>query len=201
MARRRWPAPATLEGEWVRLEPLSPSHLRGLIEVGLEPALWRWTLTAIEDQDGMREYVETALAAARRGAELPFATIERASGRVVGSTRYLALEPAYRRLEIGYTWVAPAWQRTAINSEAKLLMMGHAFEALGCNRVEFKTDSLNEQSRRALLGIGAVEEGTFRNHMVSQGGRLRHTVYYSVIAEEWPSVREGLVARLRRRRA
>jgi RimJ/RimL family protein N-acetyltransferase len=129
---------------------------------------------------------------------MPFTIIERASGQPVGSTRYLNIDANHRRLEIGYTWVAPGWQRTPLNSEAKLLLMGHAFDRLGAVRVEFKTDSLNEASRRALLGIGAIEEGTLRNHMISQGGRRRHSVYYSVIEEEWPTVREHLEQRLAR---
>ena len=129
---------------------------------------------------------------------MPFATVERASGRPIGSTRYLSIDDQHRRLEIGYTWVASGWQRSAVNTEAKLLMLGHAFERLGARRVEFKTDSLNEQSRRALRGIGATEEGTLRNHMISQGGLARHSVYFSVIADEWPRVRDALEARLAR---
>ncbi|MDQ3937900.1 MAG: GNAT family N-acetyltransferase [Chloroflexota bacterium] len=191
-----WVQPLTLQGSFVRLEPLSVDHVAGLIEVGLDPELWRWTLSRIGQPSDMRAYVDAALEAAATGVEVPFATIERASGRPVGSTRYLALEPRHRRLEIGYSWVAPPWQRTAINTEAKLLMLRHAFEELGCIRVEFKTDSLNEQSRRALSGIGATEEGTLRNHMISQRGRRRHTVYFSIIAEEWPRVRAHLETRL-----
>jgi N-acetyltransferase len=195
---RAWLSPLTLAGRYVRLEPLELDHLPALCAVGLDPDLWRWTVNMVSRETDMRDYVEAALASRARGTELPFVTIERASGTVVGSTRYLAAEPAHRRLEIGYTWVASGWQRTALNSEAKLLMLGHAFGPLGCNRVEFKTDSLNEKSRAALLRIGAVEEGTFRNHMVSQGGRLRHTVYFSIIRQEWPAVRHGLEARLAR---
>lgn len=195
---RPWLSPLTLAGRHVRLEPLTLDHLPALSAVGLEPDLWRWTLSMITNESDLRAYVEAALAGRARGTELPFVTIERASETVVGSTRFLAAEPAHRRLEIGYTWIGAGWQRTAVNSEAKLLMLGHAFDTLGCNRVEFKTDSLNEKSRRALLGIGAVEEGTFRNHMVSQGGRLRHSVYFSIIRAEWPAVRRGLEARLAR---
>ena len=198
MSEQDWVRPVTLVGAAVRLEPLSPDHLPGLVEIGLEPALWRWTLTAIATPDDMAGYVGAALAAAADGREVPFATLETSSGRVVGSTRYLSIVPEHRRLEIGYTWLAPAWQRTAANSEAKLLMLGHAFERLGALRVEFKTDSLNEQSRRALLGIGAKEEGTLRNHMLSQRGRRRHSTYFSVIEEEWPQVRAQLEARLAR---
>ncbi|HSH21425.1 MAG TPA: GNAT family N-acetyltransferase [Candidatus Caenarcaniphilales bacterium] len=197
---RAWIEPVTLEGRHVRLEPLSLEHLPGLIEIGLDPELWRWTLSFIASPADMRAYVENALAEAASGAEVPFATVERGTGQVVGSTRFLAIEPRHRRLEIGYTWISRPWQRTHVNTEAKLLMLCHAFDDRGALRVEFKTDSLNEQSRRALGGIGAVEEGTLRNHMVSQGGRRRHTVYFSVTEEEWPVVRERLETRLERDR-
>jgi N-acetyltransferase len=191
-----WIEPLTLEGTHVRLEPLSIDHLPALVEVGLEAALWRWTLSQVRTPEDMRRYVETALGGAAAGTEVPFATIERRTGRAIGSTRFLAIEPQHRRVEIGYTWLAPAWQRTAANTEAKLLMLRHAFEDRAALRVEFKTDSLNERSRRALAGIGAVEEGTFRNHMLTQAGRRRHTVYFSIIEEEWPAVRRRLEARL-----
>jgi RimJ/RimL family protein N-acetyltransferase len=192
-----WVRPIALEGRGVRLEPLSHDHLPGLIEVGLAAELWHWTQANIRTAADMNAYVETALAAAEQEREVPFAIIEQASGRVVGSSRYLAIEPLHRRLEIGYTWVAPDWQRTAINSEAKLLLLGHAFDVLGALRVEFKTDARNEQSRRALAGIGAVEEGILRSHMASHAGR-RDSVYYSVLAGEWPSVRAHLESRIAR---
>ena len=182
----------------VRLEPLSTTHLAGLTDVGLDAELWRWTLNQISTPGDMRGYVEAALAAAAEGREVPFATIERASGKVVGSTRYLSIDAHHRRLEIGYTWIAPAWQRSAVNTEAKLLMLRHAFALLGALRVEFKTDSLNDRSRAALLAIGATEEGTLRNHMVTDAGRRRHSVYFSVIEEEWPRMRQHLESRLAR---
>jgi len=195
---RPWVEPVTLEGSVTRLEPLTLEHLPGLINVGLDGELWRWTLAGNQTPGEMRAYVETALAAAAAGTEMPFATVERSSGRVIGSTRFLSIEPHHRRLEIGYTWLVPAWQRTAINTEAKLLMLTHAFYVLGALRVEFKTDSLNEKSRAALLGIGAKEEGTMRNHMVTYSGRRRHSVYFSVIEEDWPRVRQHLETRLAR---
>ena len=182
----------------VRLEPLSLEHLPGLTAIGLDAELWRWTLAAIQTPGDMRAYVEAALTAAAEGTEVPFATVERSSGRVIGSSRYLSIEPRHRRLEIGYTWIAAPWQHTAVNTEAKLLMLAHAFNALGALRVEFKTDALNEASRRALLGIGASEEGTLRNHMLTETGRRRHSVYFSVIEEEWPRVRMHLEQRLAR---
>jgi RimJ/RimL family protein N-acetyltransferase len=182
----------------VRLEPLSLEHVPALTAVGLDAELWRWTLATVQTPGDMRAYVERALRAAADGSEVPFATVERATGTVIGSTRYLNIEPNHRRLEIGYTWIASPWQRSAVNTEQKLLLLAHAFNALGALRVEFKTDSLNERSRRALLGIGATEEGTLRNHMLTDTGRRRHSVYFSVIEEEWPRVRMHLEHRLAR---
>jgi RimJ/RimL family protein N-acetyltransferase len=190
--------PVTLQGEVVRLEPLSFDHLDGLTEVGLVPDLWRWMPERIETRGQMRALVEAALRAQGHGDQVPFAILEQGSGRVIGSTRYLSIVPEHRRIEIGYTWVAPAWQRTVVNTECKLLLLAHAFDQLGARRVEFKTDSLNEPSRAALRGIGAVEEGTMRNHMIAQDGRMRHSVYYSVIDSEWPAVRAALEAKLGR---
>ena len=198
MRGRPWVEPVILEGSLVRLEPLSLQHVPGLTAVGLDAEIWRWMLSSIQTPGEMRAYVENALLAAANGSEAPFATIERSTGKVIGSTRYLSIEPQHRRLEIGHTWVAPPWQRTAANTEAKLLMLAHAFNALGALRVEFKTDSLNERSRKALLGIGATEEGTLRNHMLTDSGRRRHSVYFSVIEEEWPRVRMHLEQRLAR---
>ena len=198
MPGRPWVEPVTLEGSVVRLEPMTIEHLPGLTSIGLDAELWRWMLNFNQSPADMRQYVELALAAAEDGTEVPFVTVERSSGRVIGSTRFLSIVPHHRRLEIGYTWIAPAWQRTAVNTEAKLLMLTHAFNVLGALRVEFKTDSLNEKSRAALLGIGAKEEGTMRNHMVTDTGRRRHSVYFSVIEEEWPQVRLQLEARLAR---
>ena len=144
----------------------------------------------------MAAYVETALREQASGISLPFAQVERASGRVIGSTRYGNIERAHHRLEIGWTWVARAWQRTAVNTEAKYLLLRHAFETLGCMRVELKTDSLNERSRAAIQRIGAREEGIFRNHMITASGRIRHTVYFSIVDSEWPQVKSRLESRL-----
>jgi RimJ/RimL family protein N-acetyltransferase len=188
----------TLEGRLVRLEPLSIDHVAGLAEVGLDPAIWRWTIARPTTIAGLRDWAEAALAGRDAGTELPFATIDVASGRPIGSSRYMNIVLEHRRLEIGWTWLSPSHQRTGANREAKLLMLGHAFDTLGCRRVEFKTDSLNEPSRAALLGIGAQFEGIFRNHMVMPGGRMRHSAYYSVIDEEWPVVRAGLEQSLAR---
>ena len=191
--------PLTLEGRHVRLEPLRLEHLAQLCEVGLDQDLWRWTTTLIRTPAEMRAYIEAALADEAAGVSLPFVTIEKASGRVVGSTRYGNIDPVNRHVEIGWTWVGRDWQRTFVNTEAKYLMLRHAFETLGCLRVEFKTDSLNERSRNALLRIGAKLEGTFRNHMIVHGGRIRHSVYFSIIDSEWPEVKASLEEKLSRK--
>lgn len=198
MAGRPWVEPVVLEGSVVRLEPLSIDHLSGLTQIGLDAELWRWTVAFIQTPGDLRAYVEAALAAAAEGREMPFATIDIATGRPIGSTRFGSIDAHNRRLEIGWTWIASAYQRTSVNTEAKLLMLTHAFNVLGALRVEFKTDSLNEKSRNALTGIGAKEEGTMRNHMVTDTGRRRHSVYFSVIEEEWPQVRQQLESRLAR---
>ena len=174
------------------------AHFAGLREVGLDPVIWKWIPIQIADEAQLKNYVASALADQAKGTALPFATIEKASGKVIGSTRYMNIDTTHRRIEIGATWIARPWQRTPINTEAKFLMMRHAFETLGCIRVELKTDSLNEQSRAAILRIGAKEEGIFRNHMVTQSGRLRHTVYFSVIDSEWPDVKAKLMENLSR---
>jgi len=191
-----WVTPVTLEGTLVRLEPLSLEHLEGLAEVAFDESIWRWTVVQPTEINGLRAWVEAALANRAAGSEMAFATIDRATGRPIGSTRYMSIVPEHRRLEIGWTWVAPAWRRTGANPEAKFLQLRRAFEDLGANRVEFKTDSLNENANPALLAIGATFEGTFRNHMIMPGGRLRHSNYYSVTKEEWPDRKAKLEARL-----
>jgi N-acetyltransferase len=190
--------PVSLTGRIVRLEPLQLEHVPALAEVALDPSLWQWTLARPTSEADLRDWASATIANRDAGTELPFATLDAATGRPIGSSRYMNIVLEHRRLEIGWTWVAPAWQRTGANREAKLLMLTHAFETVGCRRVEFKTDSLNEPSRTALLGIGATFEGIFRNHMVMPGGRMRHSAYYSIIDEEWPAAKAGLEASLRR---
>jgi RimJ/RimL family protein N-acetyltransferase len=146
----------------------------------------------------MRAYIVAALHDETRGASLPFVTVERNSGKVIGATRFMNIEAADRRVEIGGTWIAPPWQRTAINTEAKYLMLRHAFETLGCVRVELKTDALNARSRNAILRIGAREEGTLRRHKLTWSGRYRDTVYFSILDWEWPGVRADLETKLMR---
>jgi RimJ/RimL family protein N-acetyltransferase len=194
-----WVQPVTLEGRLVRLEPLAESHLGDLLEVALDPDIWRLTIAQVRDEASLRAWLETALRNRAAGAELPFATIDRASGKAIGSTRFLSIVPEHRRLEIGWTWVGRAFQRTGANREAKLLQLGHAFETLGASRVEFKTDSRNERSRAALQGIGATFEGIFRSHMIMPWGPLRDSAYYSVVAAEWPAVKAALLGKLERR--
>jgi N-acetyltransferase len=198
MQDSRWVGPVTLEGGIVRLEPLALAHLDDLARVAFEGDLWRWTVARPTDSAGLRAWIEAALVNANAGTEQPFATVNLASGRAVGSTRFMSIVPEHRRLEIGWTWLGLDFQRTGANREAKLLQMTHAFETLGANRVEFKTDSLNEKANPGLLGIGATYEGMFRNHMVMPGGRLRHSTWYSVIADEWPDVKARLQAKLAR---
>ncbi len=184
--------PRVLEGRSVRLEPLTIDHLTALTEIGLDPDLWRFTLVRNLTPADMRKYVETALAEQQLGQSLPFATVDRASRRVVGSTRFATIDRTHRRVEIGWTWIARPWQRTTINTEAKYLMLRHAFEVWKCLRVELKTSSKNERSRRAILRIGAKEEGTLRKHQINADGTPRDSVYFSVIDDEWSSVKQHL---------
>jgi RimJ/RimL family protein N-acetyltransferase len=175
------------------------SHHAGLSAVGLDPEIWRYTLALVKTPDDMRSYMDSALQLQEAGTTLPFVTIERSSGRIVGSTRFGSYDPANRRIEIGWTWIAPAWQRTAINTEAKYLMLCHAFESLHCVRVELKTDVLNTRSRNAMLRIGAREEGILRKHSLVWDGRYRDSIYYSILDEEWPQVKQQLKSMLTRR--
>ena len=188
--------PVTLEGEFVRLEPMRGDHLPDIIKAGMDDAIWKWTTNVVKNQADLERYVRAALTDQANGVALPFVTIERESGIVVGSTRFGNIDEANRKVEIGWTWINPKWQRTAINTEAKLLMLTHAFEVWECIRVELKTDSNNEKSRNAMLRIGATEEGMLRNHMITESGRLRHSVYFSIIASEWEDVKAGLIEKL-----
>ncbi|HET6200686.1 MAG: GNAT family protein [Candidatus Acidiferrales bacterium] len=189
--------PVTLEGKHIQLEPLLCAHHAALAEIGLDEDLWRWIPVPVRTPEEMSAYIDAALAEQARGISLPFTIIERASGKTIGTTRYANIERTHRRVEIGWTWVAKPWQRTAVNTEAKYLLLRHAFETLGCIRVELKTDSLNEKSRAAILRIGASQEGIFRNHMITASGRIRHTVYFSIVDSEWPAVKARLEQRLK----
>jgi RimJ/RimL family protein N-acetyltransferase len=190
--------PVTLRGHAVRLEPLTLGHVDALARVGLDPELWQWIPNALTNADEMRAYVQTALDEQARGVSLPFAIVDQATDAVIGCTRYGNVVAQHRRLEIGWTWITRSHQRTAANTEAKLLLLTHAFETLGAHRVEFKTDVLNEKSRRALARIGAVEEGIFRRHVVTASGRVRDSIYFSILDTEWPETKARLVERLGR---
>jgi N-acetyltransferase len=187
-----------LDGEFVKLEPLKPEHLDSLCEVGLIAELWRLIPTQIDSREAMKNYIETALDEQRRGVSLPFVTIEKSSNKIVGSTRFGNIDVKNLRTEIGWTWINPQWQRTYINTEAKLLMLTHAFETWKCIRVELKTDVLNEKSRNAVLRLGARQEGIFRQHVICDSGRLRDTVYFSILDNEWQNVKENLARKLGR---
>jgi RimJ/RimL family protein N-acetyltransferase len=201
MAAEMMVTPVVLEGRHVRLEPLAKEHLAGLARVGLDEELWRWIPVPVRTVEEMGAYIETALEEQKRGVSLPFALIEKTTGRAIGSTRYGNIDRTHHRVEIGWTWVAREWQRSAVNTEAKYLLLRHAFETLGCIRVELKTDSLNEKSRAAILRIGAQEEGIFRNHMITTSGRLRHSVYFSIVDSEWNAVKARIESLLSSRQA
>ena len=186
----------TLEGTRIRLEPLTEAHHGALCAVGLDADLWRWTPKEVQTPADMAAYIAVALAEQKAGRALPFAIVDMGTRQVIGSTRYMAIEPAHRRVEIGSTWLGRSWQRTGANTEAKYLLLLHAFETLGCIRVELKTDALNERSRAAIRRIGAREEGTLRSHMITSSGRIRDTVYYSILDGEWPGVKRSLESRL-----
>ncbi len=188
--------PVVLEGKYARLEPMRFDHFPALCEVGLEPSLWKWTANVVESEADLERYVRTALADRDRGAALPFVTIDKATNTIVGSTRFGNIDTTHRKAEIGWTWINPKWQRTRVNTEAKLLMLTHAFEEWGCMRVELKTDSNNKQSRDAMTRLGAKEEGTMRNHMITETGRSRDSVYFSIIESEWEAVKADLNSKL-----
>jgi len=180
-----------LMGEGVRLEPLTQAHAQGLYNRGRNTADWRFMPRAcFIDLADVRQWIDEATAAPD---QMPFVIIEAGKDKAVGSTRYLNIRPEHRSLEIGWTWLGQEWQRTGINTEAKYLLLSHAFERLGCVRVEFKTDARNLRSQRALERIGATREGVLRNHMIVQGNFVRDSVYFSVIDRDWPDVKERLM--------
>lgn len=190
--------PLTLEGSVVRLEPLRREHA-DLFWNAAQDALediFRWIPYRMQTREDFTQLVEKSHAEQQRGESIVFTTVERASARVIGSTRFMNIDRDNRRVEIGSTWIAPAWQRTAVNTEAKYLMLRHAFEVWQCLRVELKTDALNQKSRTAILRLGAKEEGTLRKHLITWTGRIRDSVYFSILDTEWPEVKTRLEARL-----
>jgi RimJ/RimL family protein N-acetyltransferase len=193
-----WSVPV-LEGELVRLEPMSRGHEDGLWAASRDERTWVWfSIVQPQTRDELRAYVDAALANRDAGQELPLVTVRRSDGVVVGSTRFLALRPEHGSVEIGWTWLAPQAWGTGINVEAKLLMLEHAFERLGCRRVELKTDARNERSRGAMAALPAQFEGIHRKHMLVRGGQRRDSAWYSVLDDEWPAVRANLLRRLGR---
>lgn len=191
--------PVVLRGKHVRLEPLNEAHIPGLAKIGVGQDFWDFMLYGNMDTEAdMADWVRYILSLAERGGDLPFAVIHLASGRVAGATRYLNIMPHDRGLEIGGTWYGLEYQRTAINTECKYLLLQHAFETLGCIRVQLKTDSRNVRSQKAIERIGAKKEGVLRNHMILPDGHTRHSVYYSIIDTEWPTVKKRLEEMLKR---
>lgn len=190
--------PLTLEGSVVRLEPIRHEHAQMFWEVAKDDLddIFRWIPYSMKTPGDFQELTSKAFDEQKRGESVVFATVERSSGRVIGSTRFMNIDRVNCRVEIGSTWIAPAWQRTAVNAEAKYLMLRHAFEVWGCIRVELKTDGLNQKSRNAILRLGAKEEGTLRRHLVTWSGRVRDTVYFSILDNEWPELKTRLEARL-----
>jgi RimJ/RimL family protein N-acetyltransferase len=188
----------TLEGTVVRLQPLLREHVLVLWEIAKDAheELFRWMPYSLHSAADIQAAIDKSLSERDLGLSVPFATTDRNSGRIMGTTRFMNMDRANRRVEIGSTWVAPAWQRTAVNTEAKYLMLRHAFEQWGCIRVELKTDSLNQKSRTAILRLGAKEEGTLRQHVVTYTGRLRDSIYFSILDKEWPEVKARLEEKL-----
>jgi N-acetyltransferase len=185
-------SPVILEGQLVRLEPLASSHQESLLAAANDGELWKSTVTIVPSRETIAAYIATALNAQQQGLALPFVIIQKSTGLIVGSTRFFHIERDHRRVEIGYTWLAASAQRTGINTEAKLLLMTHAFENLRCIRVEFVTDVLNEQSRTAILRLGAKQEGILRSHMIMPSGRYRDSVMFSITEAEWPDIKSRL---------
>jgi len=190
--------PLTLEGSVVRLEPIRPDHAQLFWEIAKNDAeeIFRWIPYSMRTPEDFRKLVDKVFAEQERGESVAFATVDRKSGKTAGSTRFMNIDRANRRVEIGSTWIIPAFQRTAVNTEAKYLMLRHAFETWRCIRVELKTDALNEKSRNAILRIGAKEEGTLRRHVITWTGRVRDSVYFSILDHEWPIAKAKLEARL-----
>jgi N-acetyltransferase len=190
--------PLLLEGSVVRLQPVTREHIPQFWSVAKDDVedTFRWIPYPMRTIQDFERAVEKSLAEQERGESVVFATVDRSSAQVVGSTRFMNIDRANRRVEIGSTWIAKPWRRTAVNTEAKFLMLRHAFEEWGCLRVELKTDALNERSRSAILRIGAKEEGTLRKHLVTWTGRVRDTVYFSILDTEWPEVKARLLARI-----
>jgi RimJ/RimL family protein N-acetyltransferase len=196
MSRPMTSAPFALEGRRVRLVPLTLEHLDQFAAIGTAPELWSATTIRVVTRTDMQDYLQRALAEQAAGTAVPFAIVDRRSGEIVGSTRFHSLAPEHRKLEIGFTWIAPPWQRTGVNPESKFLLLRHAFEAWGCRRVQFTANAINERSRRAIERIGGRFELILRHHRLSPHLGPCDIAVYSIIASEWPEVRTALESRL-----
>jgi N-acetyltransferase len=192
------PEPATLEGHGVRLEPLAPGHVDGLIAAATDGRLWELWFTSVPDPAQAAGYVAAALEGQRQGHMLPWAVRDLASGTIIGSTRYHDIVTEIERVEIGYTWYSASRQRSHVNAACKLLLLTHAFDTLGCRVVGFRTDNFNFRSQRAIEGLGAKKDGVLRHHLQRRDGTVRDSVMYSILASEWPPARQNLLWRLGR---
>ncbi|MEK5230479.1 GNAT family protein [Lysinibacillus sp. FSL K6-0232] len=182
----------TLENDIVKLKPLELNDSEGLLTAGSYPEIWSYMPIAIEKREDVDNFVENALIAKQQQKEFPFVIVDKQSGDIVGSTRFMDIDKKHQRLEIGYTWLTPAYWRTAINTNCKYLLLQYCFEQLHLQRVQIKTDHNNRRSQQAIERIGAIKEGVLRNHMVRKDGTTRHTVMYSVTKEEWPQIKQHL---------
>jgi RimJ/RimL family protein N-acetyltransferase len=189
-------SPITLDGQHVRLEPLTQAHAEPLVAAASDGELWNTNVTIIPEAAGIKDYIQFALDGLAQGTQLPFVIIRKSSNEVVGTTRFYEIRPNDRAVVIGYTWLAKSAQRTRVNTESKLLLLTHAFENWHCNRVELITDVLNEQSRTAILRLGATQEGILRKHLILPNGRIRDSVLFSILDDEWPDVKQRLISSL-----
>lgn len=196
----KWLSDMVLESSTVCLEPMEASHADALVAAASDGALWELWFTSVPSPETIKKYMEQALAAKEDGTAMPFVVMDKASGKVIGSTRYCNLAPHHRRLEIGYTWYSKSFQRTSVNSECKLLLLGHAFEALDAIAVEFRTHSENKASRAAIARLGARQDGILRQHMILPDGSIRDTVVFSIIREEWGHVKANLLQKMKKHR-
>ena len=181
-----------MENKRVLLRPLQPSDAEALLEVALEPSLWEVGATCIRSREELERYMQAAFQERDQGVSIPYLVFDKEAGRVAGSTRYCSIMQQHKRTEIGYTWIHPDFQRTGLNRAMKFAMLQYAFEVWGLNRVELKTDERNEKSRKAMLGIGCTQEGILRHHMITWTGHLRNSVYFSILKEEWPGIKERI---------
>ncbi len=190
------PSPVTLDGRYVRLRPLLATDAEALSKAASDGELWNSKITSVPNPETIHSYIRSALDGQANGTELPFVIVQKSSDQIVGTTRYYEISTVHRRLKIGFTWLSASVQRTSVNTEAKLLLLTHAFEVLGAIRVAFLTDALNQRSRAAIVRLGAKEEGILRSHMIMPDGRERDSVYYSILSAEWAEIKARLESRV-----